>query len=420
MKIRLFQIDPDSYRESRAFLAYLVDHELDPSIYELGFDGEVDCEHLEEVRQVLNASYPEGYRGCAMSVSDVVEVERNGEKTYFYCDVAGYREVTFEPAQERDKPAFPARTNGNYLIIGSIPIDTDGQEEIVLAVQPQTGDYVTWECKDGNNYFFGHYYNNLTDARMDFFDRGVEESTRRDPELPACLGLIEDYYLEEMGDMPNTNDLANIPVVLSAFEDGDKDYEVAVTVDLKHHVVTYDIEQGGLIHKDQYDSLQDMRDRFFEAPGFTFNGLLEQAEDFWHEQEKYRRVPAWDALPDTCFVYLPTTQEIGIVKKGESGYYRSDLSTVYWEEGQDFVEELNQQRGVTKAQASAMQAGSMFGWDAPAADPSMYLEDGTINRDKWKPNVMDEVPVKGIAGYVEAHRENEQQMERSEENELEI
>lgn len=32
--------------------------------------------------------------------------------------------------------------------------------------------------------------------------------------------------------------------------------------------------------------------------------------------------------------------------------------------------------GVTKAQSAAMMAGSMFSWDAPAADPKNYDENG--------------------------------------------
>ena len=93
-------------------------------------------------------------------------------------------------------------------------------------------------------------------------------------------------------------------------------------------------------------------------------------------------IPLRSSLPEQCYVYLPTTQEIGIVKKGEAGYYRSDLSTVYGEDGQDFVDELNHSGGVTKAQAAAMSAGSMFGWAAPVADPANYDEQGRLIKPK--------------------------------------
>ncbi len=95
-------------------------------------------------------------------------------------------------------------------------------------------------------------------------------------------------------------------------------------------------------------------------------------------------LPLRSSLPAQCYVYLPTTQEIGIVKKGESGYYRSDLSPVYGQDGKAFVEELNRQGGVTKAQAAAMSAGSMFGWACPAADPKNYGVDGNLIKPRQK------------------------------------
>lgn len=87
-------------------------------------------------------------------------------------------------------------------------------------------------------------------------------------------------------------------------------------------------------------------------------------------------IPLRSSLPEHCYIYLPTTREIGIVKKGESGYYRSDLTPVYGDDGKQFVEELNQKGGITKAQEAAMLAGSMFGWQTPAADPKNYDEQG--------------------------------------------
>lgn len=95
-------------------------------------------------------------------------------------------------------------------------------------------------------------------------------------------------------------------------------------------------------------------------------------------------IPLRSSLPEQCYVYLPTSQEIGIVKKGEMGYYRSDLSPVYGESGQEFVDELNQRGGVTKAQAAAMSVGSMFGWGCPAADPKSYDENGQLLKPKHK------------------------------------
>lgn len=42
----------------------------------------------------------------------------------------------------------------------------------------------------------------------------------------------------------------------------------------------------------------------------------------------------------------------------------------------EIVDDLNRKAGVSKAQASAMKAGSLFGWHCPAADPRNYDGDG--------------------------------------------
>ena len=95
-------------------------------------------------------------------------------------------------------------------------------------------------------------------------------------------------------------------------------------------------------------------------------------------------IPLRSSLPDMSYSVLPSGNEIIIVKKGETGYYRTDIH------GQDradllrIVAEHNQAGGVSKAQATAMLAGSMFGWDTPAADPKSYDEQGQPIKPKHK------------------------------------
>lgn len=73
-----------------------------------------------------------------------------------------------------------------------------------------------------------------------------------------------------------------------------------------------------------------------------------------------------------------------IVQKGEHGYFATDLIPESREEGKTLADSYNQNLGVTKRQAAAMVAGSMFGWKTPAADPNSYDENGASIRPKHR------------------------------------
>lgn len=86
-------------------------------------------------------------------------------------------------------------------------------------------------------------------------------------------------------------------------------------------------------------------------------------------------------LPEQCYGTLHTGKLI-IIKYGEKGYYNTDIEN----EGKDAMKELtnkmNEKLGVTKAQAAAMLAGSMYGWSCPAANPKSYDENGVPIKPK--------------------------------------
>lgn len=80
------------------------------------------------------------------------------------------------------------------------------------------------------------------------------------------------------------------------------------------------------------------------------------------------------SLPEWCYVYVPIACCIGIVQKGETGYKKTDIYFTSPDEGKKIVEDSNKGLGVTKAQALAMEYGSIFGWELPGADPKEYSQ----------------------------------------------
>lgn len=93
--------------------------------------------------------------------------------------------------------------------------------------------------------------------------------------------------------------------------------------------------------------------------------------------------PVFEGLPEYCWTTLPhNEEEMVVVHKGVLGYSPQNPDNEPW--GAENKDILNKRLGVTKAQEKAMLNGSMFGWDAPAANPALYDEDGKISMEKLK------------------------------------
>lgn len=86
-------------------------------------------------------------------------------------------------------------------------------------------------------------------------------------------------------------------------------------------------------------------------------------------------IPLRSSLPEKCFAALKSTGETIIIDRGEKGYTPTGQRPE-GVSGQEGADALNEQIGVTKAQAAAMLAGSMFGWACPGADPANYDAQG--------------------------------------------
>lgn len=116
---------------------------------------------------------------------------------------------------------------------------------------------------------------------------------------------------------------------------------------------------------------------------------VEVGDDLYHicefaermEQYGATFIPLRSDLPEVCYSILPSTGDVIIIKHGESGYYRCEYSTEDKAFNREFANDRNAKLGVSKAQVEAMLAGSMYGWDVPAADPKSYDENGTLLRN---------------------------------------
>lgn len=116
---------------------------------------------------------------------------------------------------------------------------------------------------------------------------------------------------------------------------------------------------------------------------------VEVGDDLYHICEFAERmeqcgatfIPLRSDLPEVCYSILPSTGDVIIIKHSESGYYRCEYSTEDKAFNREFANDRNANLGVSKAQVEAMLAGSMYGWDVPAADPKSYNENGVLLRN---------------------------------------
>lgn len=91
MKIKIYQITEEKDARDLMFMRKeWVDHAggVDPSEYELVFEGTVRAFDLDDVYAIFNdyARMPAGYRGRSLSVSDVVVTEECAS----FCDSYGW------------------------------------------------------------------------------------------------------------------------------------------------------------------------------------------------------------------------------------------------------------------------------------------------------------------------------------------
>jgi len=93
-----------------------------------------------------------------------------------------------------------------------------------------------------------------------------------------------------------------------------------------------------------------------------------------------------EKLPTVCMSTLPSDGSLIVIKHKESGYRVADISAPDSAENKYFAEYINKLLDVTPAQEAAMVAGSMFGWNVPAANPTNYDDNGNPHNSSPKKN----------------------------------
>ncbi|HHZ05859.1 MAG TPA: DUF3846 domain-containing protein [Clostridiales bacterium] len=107
MNIEIYQINMERDANRIAFMSYdniarfQGSQNIDCKIYDKVFEGDVECNTLEDVYKKFNLDHSADYKGRSLSVSDVVAVKdtNNLEPGYYFCDDIGFKKVDFHPEE---------------------------------------------------------------------------------------------------------------------------------------------------------------------------------------------------------------------------------------------------------------------------------------------------------------------------------
>jgi len=115
--VRIYQINPDRDKNRVAFMNHASlekwqgTPDVDSSIYDIAYEGELEAKSLEDTFRVSNLDHPSVFGGHSLSVSDVVEVvtSDNIEPGFYFCDSFGFQKIEFDTeavqkAQQAEQP----------------------------------------------------------------------------------------------------------------------------------------------------------------------------------------------------------------------------------------------------------------------------------------------------------------------------
>lgn len=114
MNVRIYQINMKRDTNNVAFMNYeslpkfQVSSEIDSSLYDKVFEGEVNCFTLEKLYEIFNLEHPAGYKGRSMSVSDVVEIidGNTGKATSTFATASAFSRFPLSRKRHRSATVF--------------------------------------------------------------------------------------------------------------------------------------------------------------------------------------------------------------------------------------------------------------------------------------------------------------------------
>ena len=270
------------------------------------------------------------------------------------------------------------------------PLHTDEQKYTYrqsTQIEGQTGSigYLRGDFGAGGKEFFSSWFDHRRDLKTDEFKSALDE-------------VINALRSEEYGLLKSRTAMAQYAgkYPVSAFQ-GNYTTEYGFRADTEKHsflircnpargdynFYCYCYVRGWLDrHMEKLDRTCRYIDDYHLEVGSNLYHICEFAERM--EQNGNTVIPLRSSLPEQCYVFVQTENCVGIVKKGESGFYRTDIQGGKPSETNALVNEMNKKLGLSKGQAEAMKAGSMFGWNTPAADPKSYDKNGIPVRPKQK------------------------------------
>ena len=96
----------------------------------------------------------------------------------------------------------------------------------------------------------------------------------------------------------------------------------------------------------------------------------------YDKETLFGKLAADRGMPRYCYSFLPTADIEIRIDFGERGYVPHGING-----SAESVERKNKELGITPSQVKAMESGSMFGWDVPAADVKSYDENGDVRKN---------------------------------------